>query len=384
MPGSLQSLQETLGTEASPNAMQASPTKHLFEEHVVGEKYKEFLLSTYLLPILQDLKCTKHNTSQSTCARTAPTHEFIRQLASFAKSLSYVINLRDMCARKVNSPSLVEQLQKWKEFSRELALSSGSRPVDLLVGTPMKLLDMERGRGWNWKERIGKKAEEHEDVKEEDGGDKDSPREFWIDEPEMGSENVEWVVVNEGDVLFDLDFQEYTSMLLVDIAAARGLPVQVVPSSALSSTPDSEISAQPISCPFNFILTSATIPTFLTIFQTTTQDTSWTDGNKSTDIERRICRVWAEDALVHSKTATGPDPIKLSKLFVFCNKRHKVEQFAAFLDGRGFKTRKRGLNHHLDVSLKTRAGNVVVFGRAKGRAVGRTEEVNQRVRAVAG
>ncbi|KAG1725189.1 hypothetical protein EDB19DRAFT_1757039, partial [Suillus lakei] len=61
--------------------------------------------------------------------------------------------------------------------------SRGSRPVDLLVGTPMKVLEMERGRGWNWEERarerairIGKvKSEEHEDVKDEDGGNKELP-----------------------------------------------------------------------------------------------------------------------------------------------------------------------------------------------------------------
>jgi ATP-dependent RNA helicase MRH4 len=351
----------------------------------------------------------------------------------------------------------------------------------------MKLLEMERGRGWNWEERareramrIGKvKSEEHEDIKGEDGGNKESPREFWVDEPEMGLENVQWVVVDEADVLFDPDFQESTRMLLADIAAARGSPVPVIPSSALSPTPDSEAtttSIQSISYPFNFLLTSATIPTSLATYLSNyhpsltrlasprlhhlpptlrTEHTSWTGGNKNADIERRIRRVWAEDALVHSKTATGPGPIKLSKLLVFCNKRSKVEQLAAFLDDRGIKcvaltggaeARKRGSNHHLDGFLKTggpvptgpgvcdpaqtphvlvttsllsrgldfspmikhvfivdeprnmidflhragragragETGKVVVFGRTKGRGSGRTDEVRQRVKAVAG
>ncbi|KAG1742138.1 P-loop containing nucleoside triphosphate hydrolase protein [Suillus lakei] len=348
----------------------------------------------------------------------------------------------------------------------------------------MKLLEMECGRGWNWEERareramrIGKaKSEEHEDVKDEDGGNKEPPREFWVDEPEMGLENVQWVVVDEADVLFDPDFQESTRMFLADIAAARGQPVPVISPSALSSTPDPEVtttSIQSISYPFNFLLTSATIPTTLATYLSNyhssltrlasprlhhlpptlrTEHTSWTGGNKNADIERRIRRVWAEDALVHSKTATGPGPIKLSKVLVFCNKRSKVEQLAAFLDGRGIKcvaltggaeARKRGSNHHLDGFLKTagpaptglglcdpaqtphvlsttsllsrgldfslmikhvfivdgpgnmidflhraggadEAGKVVVFGRAKGRGSGRTEEVKQRVRAVAG
>jgi len=268
-------------------------------------------------------------------------------------------------------------------------------------------------------------------------------------------------------------------MLLADIAAARGSPVPVIPSSALPSIPDSEATAttvQSISYPFNFLLTSATIPTSLATYLSNyhpsltrlasprlhhlpptlrTEHTSWTGGNKNADIERRIRRVWAEDALVHSKTATSSGSIKLSKLLVFCNKRSKVEQLAAFLDSRGIKcvaltggaeARKRGSNHHLDGFLKTggpvptgpgvcdpaqtphvlvttsllsrgldfspmikhvfivdeprnmidflhragragragEAGKVVVFGRAKGRGSGRTEEVKQRVKAVTG
>jgi hypothetical protein len=58
-------------------------------------------------------------------------------------------------------------------------------------------------------------------------------------------------------------------MLLADIAAARGSPVPAIPSSALSSTPDSEATAtsiQSISYPFNFIITSATIPTSLATY----------------------------------------------------------------------------------------------------------------------
>ncbi|KAG1761456.1 P-loop containing nucleoside triphosphate hydrolase protein [Suillus occidentalis] len=522
MPGLLQSLQETLGKEARPTAIQASSMKHLFNERAEGEKYKEFLLASetgsgksiaYLLPVLQDLKLTEHNQSNTVAHHSsrkplnpralvlAPTHELSRQLASFAKSLSHVIKLRVMCASKANTPSTAKSsgtASKMKgkfegagvASDAEFVISKssrGSRPVDLLVGTPMKLLEMERGRGWNWEERareramrIGKvKSEEHEDIKGEEGGIKEPPREFWVDEPEMGLENVQWVVVDEADVLFDPDFQESTRMLLADIAAARGSPVPVIPSSALSSTPDSEATAtsiQSISYPFNFLLTSATIPTSLATYLSNyhpsltrlasprlhhlpptlrTEHTSWTGGNKNADIERRIRRVWAEDALVHSKTATGPGPIKLSKLLVFCNKRSKVEQLAAFLDDRGIKcvaltggaeARKRGSNHHLDGFLKTggpvptgpgvcdpaqtphvlvttsllsrgldfspmikhvfivdeprnmidflhragragragEAGKVVVFGRTKGRGSGRTDEVKQRVRAVAG
>ncbi|KAG0705691.1 hypothetical protein DFH29DRAFT_799602, partial [Suillus ampliporus] len=294
------------------------------------------------------------------------THSPTCKLREELVGVLHVIKLRVMCASKANTPSTAKSggtaskvNKKFEEAGTprdaEFVISKssrGSRPVDLLVGTPMKVLEMERGRG-----------EEHEDVKEEDGANKEPPRKFWIDEPEMGLENVQWVVVDEADVLFDPDFQESTRMLLADIAAARGQPVPQ------------------ISYPFNFLLTSATIPTSLSTYLSNyhpsltrlasprlhhlpqtlrTEHTSWTGGNKNADIERRIRRVWDEDAVVHAKSATGPGPVKLSKVLVFCNS--KVEQLAAFLDGRGIKcvaltggadARKRGSNHHLDGFLKT-------------------------------
>ncbi|KAJ8596389.1 P-loop containing nucleoside triphosphate hydrolase protein [Rhizopogon salebrosus TDB-379] len=428
MPGLLQSLRETLGEDARPTAIQASSMKHLFKEPAEGEKYKEFLLASetgsgksiaYLLPVLQDLKRAEGEQSKPVARPSspkplnpralvlAPTHELSRQLASFAKRLSHVIKLRVMCASRANTPSTAKSSGTASKMKGKFEVSSASndaefviskssrmsRPVDLLVGTPMKLLEMERGKGWNWEERareratkIGKgKTEEHEDVGAEDGTNKEPAREFWVDEPEMGLQNVEWVVVDEADVLFDPDFQESTRMLLADIAAARGQPVPVITAS-VSSSPDSEgtpTPAQPISYPFNFLLTSATIPTSLSTYLSSyhpsltrlasprlhhlpqtlrTEHTAWTGGNKGADIERRIRRVWAEDALVHAKSTTGPGPVKLSKVLVFCNKRSKVEQLAAFLDGRGIKcvaltggadARKRGSNHHLDGFLKT-------------------------------
>jgi hypothetical protein len=50
--------------------------------------------------------------------------------------------------------------------------------------------------------RIGKvQSDMHEDIKGEVGGNKERLREFWVDEHEMGLENVQWVVVDEADVL---------------------------------------------------------------------------------------------------------------------------------------------------------------------------------------
>lgn len=240
MPGLLQSVRETLGEGARPTAIQASSMKHLFKEPVEGEKYKEFLLASetgsgksiaYLLPVLQDLKRMEQSNSvplhrsrkplNPRALVLAPTHELTRQLASFAKRLSHVIKLRVMCTSRANTPSTAKSSGTASKMKGKFEATSTpndtefviskssrtSRPVDLLVGTPMKLLEMERGRGWNWEDRareralrIGKgKTEEHEDVGEEH---KEPAREFWVDEPEMGLQNVEWVVVDEADILF--------------------------------------------------------------------------------------------------------------------------------------------------------------------------------------
>jgi ATP-dependent RNA helicase MRH4, mitochondrial len=64
----------------------------------------------------------------------------------------------------------------------------------------MKLLELEKGRGWNWEQRAHEKAQR--------AGSKDSTasptRKFWVDEPEMGLENVEWVIIDEADILFGM------------------------------------------------------------------------------------------------------------------------------------------------------------------------------------
>lgn len=174
--------------------------------------------------------------------------------------------------------------------------------------------------------------------------------------------------------------------MLADIAAAKGRPVPVLPVSPVSlretrPTPDSP---QPISYPFHLLLTSATIPNSLSNYLSThhpalirlaspklhhlpsalrTEHAKWTGGNKDADIERRIRRVWAEDALTHAKSALpAGSPVKLSKIIVFCNKKTKVEQLTAFLGTRGVAcvpltgdadARKRGNNHHLDGFLKS-------------------------------
>ncbi|KAG9316201.1 P-loop containing nucleoside triphosphate hydrolase protein [Chiua virens] len=415
LPGLLQSVKEILGQDSTPTTIQALSLKHVMNTSSAGSGWKEYLLASetgsgksmaYLLPLLQDLKHTELASSGSprkTSGRPlnpralilAPTHELSRQLAVFAKKLSHIIKLRVRCTSRANTQSTTKNnatASKMKTTTDavfdnantniDASVGGGGRAsqeVDVLVGTPMKLLELERGKGWNWEQRAHEKALRFESKKTEDSATAQSPpRKFWVDEPEMSLEDVEWVIIDEADILFDPDFEASTSQLLADIAAAKGRPVPLLPVSSVAvndmrPTPDSP---QPISYPFHLLLTSATIPNSLSNYLSIhhpalvrlasprlhrlpgtlrTEHAKWTGGNKDADIERRIRRVWAEDAITHAK-------IKLSKIIVFCNKKSKVEQLSAFLDARGVAcvsltgdadARKMGNNHHLDGFLKS-------------------------------
>jgi ATP-dependent RNA helicase MRH4 len=172
----------------------------------------------------------------------------------------------------------------------------------------------------------------------------------------------------------DPDFQEVTRTLLADISAARGQPVELetFPGSSTTQLPGSK----EIEYPFHLVLTSATIPTEMAKYldayhprlirlasprlhhlpkSLQTEYVGWTGGNKNADIEKRIRKVWAEDAL---SVATSPTPVtSLSKVLIFCNKSNKVIDLSAFLSEKGIKNvaltsnaedRKRGSNKHLD------------------------------------
>ena len=77
--------------------------------------------------------------------------------------------------------------------SQEGAQRKTARPVDVMVGTPAKILELIKGRGWD-----------REQPQIEDTWDKNAPkpRKFTVGKPEMGLERIEWVVVDEADVLF--------------------------------------------------------------------------------------------------------------------------------------------------------------------------------------
>ncbi|KAJ7176511.1 hypothetical protein C8R46DRAFT_1174177 [Mycena filopes] len=447
--------------------------------------YKEYLLASetgsgksiaYLLPMLQALKLSEarrlaENTLSPIASKRglnpralvlAPTHELARQLSATAKALVHDVKLRVLCASRRNLPtrpaaeeraaagkgrnSSAGRMKALMSFANDGALGEfevkatdggpSAFPVDVVVGTPMKLMEMVRGRGWEREvEFAGGPAAIYEmerreqskqgEVPEDAIGKEKGPKRRrgrdsvpgvgeWRSSPEMGLSEVEWVIVDEADVLFDSDFQETTRMLLADIAKARGheVPFITLPIGLLAPMPPqaepvslaSRVKAKaktveenekqgeevqtkivakrpsvitPLNYPFNFLLTSASVPNWLSKYLNAyhptlrrlvspdlhhlpkslkTEWVNWSGGNKSADIERRLRKVWAADAA----DGLGPGPESLgdmSKVLIFCNKNSHVENLGTFLEEKGIKNiplsaksdnRKRGNNKHLE------------------------------------
>lgn len=412
----------------------------------------------------------------------APTHELARQLSGFAKSLVHEAKLRVVCVSKANvknrdrsaapevldvasearllgksvngardaadvveagevhepvddTPDVVEaggvhgpvddapSVTEAGGTTRELGLSF---PVDVIVGTPVRLMEMCRGMRWEW-ERVSEVKKRLRDEKKLGESPSDADMKTYKSQhkkgiKELALDKVEWVIVDEADVLFDPDFQVTTRSLLADISEARGHPVPLttITSSILSdpkaptprgtppSTPSS-LSAppEPISYPFNLVLTSATIPTSLSTYlsahhprlirlasphlhrlpkKLVTEYFSWTKHaampDQCRDVERQIREVWLAETRnfataaattnttnttnatnATTTTTTTGEGAKLSKILVFVNKSSKVEVLGEYLEKRGIQNvalegksdaRLEGSNHHLDGFLRER------------------------------
>ncbi|CAK5274273.1 unnamed protein product [Mycena citricolor] len=406
-------------------------TAHEYSEYLLASETGSGKTFAYLLPLLQSLKLSEpvYSARMSSLKTVpsgpralvlAPTHELARQLSSAAKSLVHDIKLRVKCVSranidgasiaKTNSASrmkaelLAASAQADSQFSVLKKELSKSAPADVLVGTPMKIMEMVFGRGWDREVQLGGGASESDTKPGERGPrlrrGRDNVPGFgqWKSRPELDLSQIEWVVVDEADVLFDSDFQETTRMLLAEISKARGQEVAFTPlpidllatskavphaSKALATKAKSP-AANPLNYPFNFLLTSATIPAGLSTYLSTyhprmqrlispnlhmlpkslqIEHVPWTGGNKLSDIERRLRQVWADDA----GQGRGPAPGStgdMSKVLVFCNRNTKVEALGTFLEEKGIKTitlssssenRSRGSNKHLLGFLKPEA-----------------------------
>lgn len=216
-------------------------------------QYRQFLLASetgsgksiaYLLPLLQSLKQSELSPSSSPSSThqlrgdnhgsqrptplnpraliLAPTHELSRQLATFGKGLIHNIKLRVMSASRANVPNdgrsssrnaggaelnvraggerNMSASRMAKAFDHEseggeFEVSGNStrgkgRDVDVLVGTPKRLLEMAMGHGWD-----------KEAVRNAEGA---KGRKWVVGPREVGLEGVEWVVVDEADTLLGM------------------------------------------------------------------------------------------------------------------------------------------------------------------------------------
>jgi len=227
LDGLRDSVHQILGQSASPTPIQALSLKHLFSE---TPEWRQYLLASetgsgksiaYLLPMLHHLKKSELAPPESTLVEIppqprravnpralvlAPTHELSRQLSSFSKALLHNIKLRVVCASRANlksaSRTTFTASKMAAQFVDDTAGTLGmsplgaSRSVDVLVGTPNKLLEMARGRKWD---HI--KDETDKELAAELSGSRRETSSRSV-EPEMGLQNIEWVVVDEADILF--------------------------------------------------------------------------------------------------------------------------------------------------------------------------------------
>ena len=227
LDGLRDSVHQILGQSVSPTPIQALSLKHLFSD---TPEWRQYLLASetgsgksiaYLLPMLHHLKKTELAPPESTSVETpsqsrravnpralvlAPTHELSRQLSSFSKALLHNIKLRVVCASRANVKSTPRTTFTASKMAAQFVDDStgtlgmpplgASRPVDVFVGTPNKLLEMARGRKWD---RI-KDETDKELAAELSGSRRETPSRSL--EPEMGLQNISWVVVDEADILF--------------------------------------------------------------------------------------------------------------------------------------------------------------------------------------
>ena len=171
----------------------------------------------------------------------------------------------------------------------------------------------------------------------------------------------------------DPDFIDQTLLLLSDVAAARGKPVPVIK----RADPESKTPALPLDYPFNFILTSATIPASLAAHldahhpQTTRlvsprlhrlpthlalEFAPYTSGNRNAEVLAKLKTVWRDDALAGRAT---------SRVIIFTNTRSRAGEMGAYLSQHdvpnvvvtGQGGRSHGSNKHLAGFLRPLPGS---------------------------
>lgn len=279
----------------------------------------------YLLPALHFLKKTDKVSTPAEviegpidAPRTAvrpralilcPTHELARQITGTAKALSHDVKLR---VRGLSSTA-----SGMHDLLRNAELTGDSR-IDVLVGTGRSILRS-------------------------------------LDRGELAAEAVEWIVIDEADVLLGSEFAEETSRILAaPTTSSAGRTPSIILSTA--TIPPALVDYLKTHYPnMHKVLSPALhrLPSKLS-----TRFVPWSgSGNKLADVAHEVKRVIAADA--RDSAVQNSDEEK-SRLLIFCNAASKVKSLEKVLLDKGIPCvamtgeadeRKRGSNGALDAFL---------------------------------
>ena len=427
LSGLLSCLKESLGPNSAPFPIQSLSLRHFLgdpESSAPGNAFppkgSQTLLASetgsgksvaYLLPIIQALKVTesaraaqlppqasqRERVLQPRALVLAPTHELCRQLSAYSKTLSHEVKLRNLCLS--NPPPRTTASQMLRILSQEDAgddfsmdgSAASSRQPDIVVGTPSKVaqmagLEIER-------DEESPSAAARSKVNEEYSG------------PRMSFDKVEWVVIDEADVLFgestgfecslllvvdyfpfaDRDFRQLLHGILDAISVSKNVSVPRDTLFSSDSIPDDSTPSHMITPPYNLILTTATIPSslnthllthFPNLIRLTSPNlhklprklnTERVDikgvGNPLAAIHRKLVEIFADETrrsqlpTLSSRVSHGEGE---SRVILFCNHAKKAEEIGEYLEKTKMPAlvmtgssegRKKGSNNHLEAFL---------------------------------
>ncbi|KAG8833715.1 RNA helicase [Serendipita sp. 399] len=440
--GLLESLADNLGHQVTPTEIQRLSLSHFFKRNprlldpsplaqkdpsqsmtLLASQTGSGKSIAYLLPMLHSIKWKELKSMDENPDAPprplyapkglilAPTHELSRQLSRFAKGLCHHIKLRVLCLSQENKgvkasdademdlkhlplPSTSGEFQLLREDAPELVIGNQQRPIDIVVGTTARVLDLSRGRQWR---------DELEKLMERNPWEKDGPENAkqlgrlnppgW--NPTMDLSQVDWVVMDEADVVYGSDFVQTTELLLNDIAAAK----RGQSSSEVGQGPQTGDSAYP----FNLVLTTATIPKSLDHYVSTNYPTMerltsielhhlpksilaehvpYIGGNRAANIAQRLQAVFSEDSMQYSGSG------ERSKVLVFCNKSSKVEGLVQYLTEHGIPAislirqldggkRSKNSDKAIESFLKTPSPSSLPGGNRKSGTKASTQEVDE-------
>lgn len=214
LPGLLSDLLASVGRKATPFPIQSLSMAHFFgtsddpAPSFPPEGTQTLLASetgsgksiAYLIPLIQGLKATESALNESSkrldpglrprALVLAPTHELCRQLTSYAKSLSHEVKLRTVCLSNPPPRSTVSSRGLSKDaddFTQQDAPIV--RQADIVIGTPSKVAQM-----------AGLDIE----TDEESPSAAARTKPVTLRTPEMSLEGVEWIIIDEADVMFGM------------------------------------------------------------------------------------------------------------------------------------------------------------------------------------